>query len=336
MNFVCETCDFKSDNKQNYTRHCQTKKHLKLCGECVEPVVTESITLEKMNYELRIRELEISLKYEKERNESLEKKNDLLLSLLSKQPVVVVEQQKQIEKEIPVEIVAKAETISEPMPKTKTKFELLPAIVNTETTIESTPKMEIKPKTDRKPKNLKDFVENKCVIENNKFQNFISKINEKITNHDINLLLGKRMGKMEYAFKLIQEVYNLYDKYNKPYYNDDKYHKKCYCISKHGNWVKEDISDNIFFLIEKINNIILAKAEEMGRISRFTDEMLQQWITDNPGTLEYPPYRLGCYIENQAFKSINLLEYDDYDVYIEACINKFNDIIYISKEEMNE
>lgn len=348
MNFICETCNFKTDVKQNYSRHCQTKKHLKLCEPCVETVTNDVITLERMNYELRIRELEISLKYERE-------KNELLLSLINKQQTVIVEQPKPVEKpilEIPAEPVVEipAEPEVKPAQKSKSKFQLLNTEPDTKPKEEIIPEVKAKPMSPRnnsKVKCIKQFLEKKCIINDNTTNDLLEKIKTKITENDVRLLAGKRKNKMDFAWGLIREVYASYDKYNKPFYSDDKYHKHCYLVDGK-EWIKESVcgeKDNdvvsggiIYNLLADINGLLLEKAEEMGKIYRFTEEMFDDWFETHDA--EQTPPRIGTFVKTTEFKNIDLLETSndmlDHNTFVLTNTDKFLDMIYITKEEMNE
>lgn len=344
MEFICETCDFKTNVKTNYARHLLTKKHLKLCEPC-EEIPKESSPLEsiqlkhememqKMKYEYELKIKDIMLQCEKE-------KNELLMMWMAKVPqevpskvalpVVEMIPDPVVETIMPIIVEPVVETI--PEVKKKSKFELLTPVASEPT---PEPIMEVKnekPKSDCKVRTIKEFVEKKCKVNNNHFSSFVEKINEKITTMDINKLASKRINKTEYAFGLIKEVYDSYDKYNKPYYNDDKYHKKCYCVNKTNEWVKEEISDNVFAILAKINGHIMEKAEDMGKVYRITDEMVDAWYETN-GYDQACPFRVGNLSESKEFNNLNILDYDDYDVFIDSIVEKFNDIIYITKEDM--
>jgi hypothetical protein len=347
MSFICETCNFKTNVKQNYSRHCQTKKHLKLCESCVEvcdePVTNDVITLEKMNYELRIRELEISLKCEKE-------KNELLLSLLNKQ-VTIMQPILETPTEPVIEIIP--EVVPEPIvdePKSKTKFQLLNLVPETKPEVKPTPEPTpnvSSPRNNAKVKCIKQFLEKKCIVGDNRMDDFLEKIKEKINETNILLVAAKRKDKMEYAWGLIQEVFASYSKHNKPFYSDDKYHKYCYFVNGK-EWVKKSVcgeKDNdvvsggmIYNLLADINGLLLEKAEEMGKIYRFTEDMLDDWF-ESHDTDESPP-RVGSFVKTKEFKNIDLLETTsdmlDHNTFVLTNTDKFLDMIYITKEEMNE
>ncbi len=132
---------------------------------------------------------------------------------------------------------------------------------------------------------------------------------------------------MEYIFTLIKKVYDSYDKYNKPLYNDDTYHKKCYLVND-GEWVKEEISENIFFIVATLNNVLLSKAEAKCLIMRVTEEMMLETMEQ---TGEY--LKVGTFVNSNGYRNINLLDYEDYESYMKNIIDNINTIIYLDKEE---
>jgi hypothetical protein len=319
MEYFCETCNYKTHIKTNFNRHNNSRNHQTLCGISTEKL--DYITLEKMNYEIRIKELEISLKYEKE-------KNELLLYILNRQSInVQAPVPASVAETIPALVIAPvAETII------KTKFELL--------TRETVPEAKIFAETNpssprRKYKNIKEFVEKNCIIDQNTFGGFLKKIKENIEDIDIGRLISNRTNKFEYVFQLIRKTYSSYSKNNKPYYNDDKIHKKCYCVNNNMEWSKEVIANEIINLLTQINQMLLDKAENMGKIVCVTEEMINDWYTIN-GTDDIDcPLREGVFIKSKEYNNINIMDYEDYNVFADLMVEKFNDIIYISKEEMN-
>lgn len=263
MNFICETCNFKSETKQNYTRHCQTKKHLTLCGECVESVVvTENITLEKMNYELRIRELEISLKYEKE-------KNELLLSLLNKQPTVVIEQPKPVEQPTPI-VIEQPKPVEQPIEQPKPFVEEMKEIkiVKKEKKIEEQIE-EVKPK---KRVLMKDFLKDKCE-DAWCFEELMCNANESITLDFLKSVYNN--GKHEDPYfkpsnyfeflSYVMSSWNL-DKYTRPFHVSD-INRQVLFVNNHGKW--DDIGEKqLAFFTEKmiprqLNKMFIEKIEEL-------------------------------------------------------------------------
>lgn len=253
MNFICETCDFKTDLKTNLTRHFQTKKHLKLCGECVEPVVTENITLEKMNYELRIRELEISLKYERE-------KNELLLSLLNKQPTITLEQPKPvvIEQPKPVEV-KQPEPIVEEVKEIK--------IVKKEKKIE-----EVEQPKPKKKVVMKDFLKEKCE-DAMCFEELMFSAEEAITLDFLKMVYqnGKKddpcfMPSNYYDFiSYVMAEWNV-NKYTRPFHVSDINRQILY-VNHQGKW--DDLGEKqIGCFVEKniprqLNKMFVQKIEEL-------------------------------------------------------------------------
>ena len=323
MEFICLTCDYKTNNKSNYTRHIKSKNHLESCNKCEEINKNQIET----NYDLEIIELKneiIALKNELKIKDviiSCEKeKNELILKLLS-QPI-----QKVYEPIQPIE-----------EPKNKCKFELL-----TSQDPKQEPKEEPKqePKQEKEPdspkgkkfKCLKDFIEKKCKITDNTWKGFMTKIKEKISPNDINLLCSGRVKKIDYMFKTITEVFDSYDKYEKPFYNDDKYHKNMYC-EKDGKFNKEDISETVGAIYNYLFRMIMEKAYDMKKILKYnemySDEQIQEMIESG----EY--INIDSFVKTKEFRNIDFTDYDDYNVLLNNLTERFIEIIYINKDDIN-
>lgn len=267
MNFICETCNFKSDNKQNYTRHCQSKKHLTLCGDCDKQVTNVSFELQevKHQYELRIRELETSVKYLeislKEKDTIIKEKNEMLMSLLSKQPTITLEQSKQVEQPKPVEV-KQPEPFVEEMKEIK--------VVKKEKKIEKVEEVE-QPKPKKKIV-MKDFLKEKCE-DAWCFEELMCNANETITldflkNTYEQLKNEEAYFKPSNYFKFLSYVmkeWNL-NKYTRPFHISDINRQILYVNNK-GKW--DDLGEkNIGLFVEnniprQLNQMFVEKIEEL-------------------------------------------------------------------------
>jgi hypothetical protein len=313
----------------------------------------------KFEYELKLKEMEIRMKdiiiqCEKEKNEYLLMKMNIPLNAdLADHKDKLQQVHKQYHKQA-IPAVAFYETLEairsrpstteakpepapevepEQIPAKKSKFELLEPVPVARSEPVPEPKAETtKPESPKgkKFKTLKDFVEQKCVIGENTFQAFMTKIQGKITDLDISKLAAKRMDKHDYVFQLIREVFEGYDKYNKPFYNDDKYHKKVYCLDKDKKWAKEDIKSNVGAILSTIRQVILDRAEALGKVSRYTAEQVEE-IEEQTGQRRI----WNSFIETKEYKNLDIMDYEDYDVFYKEMIDRFNEIIYISKKDIN-
>ena len=334
MEFICLTCDYKTNNKSNYTRHIKSKNHLESCNKCEEINKNQIET----NYDLEIIELKneiIALKNELKIKDviiSCEKeKNELMFKLLS-QPIQKVYE--------PIQPIQKVYEPIQPIeePKNKCKFELLTSQDPKQESKEE-PKQE--PKQEKEPdspkgkkfKCLKDFIEKKCKITDNTWKGFMTKIKEKISTNDINLLCSGRVNKIDYMFKTITEVFESYDKYEKPFYNNDKYHKNMYC-EKDGKFNKEDIGETVGAIYTHLFRIIMSKAYEMKKIYKY-EEM---YSDDEIKEMEESTGKdiiIDSFVETKEFRNIDPTGYDDYDVLIEKLTERFIEIIYINNDDIN-
>jgi hypothetical protein len=322
MEFICLTCDYKTNNKSNYTRHIKSKNHLESCNKCEEINKNQIET----NYDLEIIELKneiIALKNELKIKDviiSCEKeKNELMFKLLS-QPI-----QKVYEPIQPIE-----------EPKNKCKFELLTQEPTQETKEEpkEEPKQEKEPNSPKgkKIKCLKDFIEKKCKITDNTWKGFMTKIKEKISTDDINLLCSGRVNKIDYMFKTITEVFESYDKYEKPFYNNDKYHKNMYC-EKDGKFNKEDISDTVGAFYNFFFRMIMQKAYDMKKIFKYNEMYSDDEIQEMMESGEY--INIDSFVGTKEFRNIDPTGYGDYNVLIEKLTERFIEIIYINNDDIN-
>ena len=221
-------------------------------------------------------------------------------------------------------------------PKNKCKFELLAQEPKEEPKQE--PKQE--PRQEKEPdspkgkkfKCLKDFIEKKCKITDNTWKGFMTKIKEKISPNDINLLCSGRVKKIDYMFKTITEVFDSYDKYEKPFYNDDKYHKNMYC-EKDGKFNKEDISETVGAIYNYLFRMIMEKAYDMKKILKYnemySDEQIQEMIESG----EY--INIDSFVKTKDFRNIDPTDYDDYNVLLNNLTERFIEIIYINKDDIN-
>lgn len=377
MEYICETCDFKTSLKTNLARHNQTKKHLKLCGECVMevPVIPAVSELElikarhelemaqmKFNYELKLKDMELRMKdiiiqCEKEKNEYFTNKTNIRQPSdehRAKLQEVNKEYTKQAAPAVAFYETMEALRSRSPSPEPvaeaprKIKFELLQPEVKPAPETKTEPSSPKSPKNNKKVKCIKGFLGQKCAIGGNTTDDFLEKIKNKITNMDVSLVIAKRKDKNEYVWNLIREVYDSFDKYNKPFYSDDKYHKQCYLVDGK-EWAKESICGEkdrdvvsggmIYNLLTEINSLLLEKAEAMGKIYRFTDEMFDEWCESHGDEGGSPPL-VGSFGKTSEFKAIDILESTNYDLdhnsFVYENTERLLDIIYITKEEMNE
>jgi hypothetical protein len=98
---------------------------------------------------------------------------------------------------------------------------------------------------------------------------------------------------------------------------------------------RNDVFDGgvIFSLLAGINQIILERAERNDKIHQYTDDDVSEWYERNGGD-EMCPFRAGAYAETKVFRNMNILEYDDLNIFIEEHTNTFLDIIYFEKEDI--
>ena len=350
--YICVTCDYTAKTKTNLNIHNKSKKHLDKC-ECevnsqILEVNTPINTLINLPINSSINNYEEINKKLTEKNADLleinsrliEEINNLKNELKIKDVIISCEKEKN---ELILKLLSQPiQKVYEPIqpieePKNKCKFELL-----TSQDPKQEPKEEPKqePKQEKEPdspkgkkfKCLKDFIEKKCKITDNTWKGFMTKIKEKISTNDINLLCSGRVKKIDYMFKTITEVFDSYDKYEKPFYNDDKYHKNMYC-EKDGKFNKEDISETVGAIYNYLFRMIMEKAYDMKKILKYnemySDEQIQEMIESG----EY--INIDSFVKTKDFRNIDPTDYDDYNVLLNNLTERFIEIIYINKDDIN-
>ena len=349
--YICVTCDYTAKTKTNLNIHNKSKKHLDKC-ECevnsqTLEVNTPINTLINLPINSSINNYEEINKKLTEKNADLleinsrliEEINNLKNELKIKDVIICCEKEKN---ELILKLLSQPiQKVYEPIqpieePKNKCKFELLTQEPKQEPKEE--PKQE--PKQEKEPdspkgkkfKCLKDFIEKKCKITDNTWKGFMTKIKEKISTNDINLLCSGRVKKIDYMFKTITEVFDSYDKYEKPFYNDDKYHKNMYC-EKDGKFNKEDISETVGAIYNYLFRMIMEKAYDMKKILKYnemySDEQIQEMIESG----EY--INIDSFVKTKDFRNIDPTDYDDYNVLLNNLTERFIEIIYINKDDIN-
>ena len=349
--YICVTCDYTAKTKTNLNIHNKSKKHLDKC-ECevnsqILEVNTPINTLINLPINSSINNYEEINKKLTEKNADLleinsrliEEINNLKNELKIKDVIISCEKEKN---ELILKLLSQPiQKVYEPIqpieePKNKCKFELLTQEPKEEPKEE--PKQE--PKQEKEPdspkgkkfKCLKDFIEKKCKITDNTWKGFMTKIKEKISPNDINLLCSGRVKKIDYMFKTITEVFDSYDKYEKPFYNDDKYHKNMYC-EKDGKFNKEDISETVGAIYNYLFRMIMEKAYDMKKILKYnemySDDQIQEMIESG----EY--INIDSFVKTKDFRNIDPTDYDDYNVLLNNLTERFIEIIYINKDDIN-
>ena len=351
--YICVTCDYTAKTKTNLNIHNKSKKHLDKC-ECevnsqILEVNTPINTLINLPINSSINNYEEINKKLTEKNADLleinsrliEEINNLKNELKIKDVIICCEREKN---ELILKLLSQPiQKVYEPIqpieePKNKCKFELLTSQDPKQESKEE-PKQE--PKQEKEPdspkgkkfKCLKDFIEKKCKITDNTWKGFMTKIKEKVSPNDINLLCSGRVNKIDYMFKTITEVFESYDKYEKPFYNNDKYHKNMYC-EKDGKFNKEDIGETVGAIYTHLFRIIMSKAYEMKKIYKY-EEM---YSDDEIKEMEESTGKdiiIDSFVETKEFRNIDPTGYDDYDVLIEKLTERFIEIIYINNDDIN-
>ena len=105
-----------------------------------------------------------------------------------------------------------------------------------------------------------------------------------------------------------------------------------YC-EKDGKFNKEDISETVGAIYMSLFEIIMQKAYDMKKICKYnemySDEQIQEMIESG----EY--INIDSFVKTKEFRNIDFTDYDDYNVLLNKLSERFIEIIYINKDDIN-